>query len=135
MKEDQIPTAKIVMHEVQVGSPKYPDGIIVAGKFEVVGVHWELKEYWWRKNKWVHSPKTYEKKFVVPIMRKEVEALLQEWSEKWTVFENFREVIVNKALARKAFDDQFVAYHEAFNEIFPKETYEARLKAWEKRAK
>ena len=127
MKQDQKPTAKIVMHEVQVGSPAYPDGISIHGTFEVEGWEHIHRRHWWGPKYWQSKPKTFDKDFVVPLNRKEVEAMMQEWSEKWNVFENFREVIINKAEARKAFDKQFVDYHMAFNEIFPEETYENRL--------
>jgi len=135
MKEDQIPTAKLVMHEVQVGQPSYPDGVLISGTFEVVGVEWEVKKHWWRTKTTHQRPKTYEKKVAIPLMRKEVEKLIKDWTGNWETFENWRESIINKAAARKAFDEQFVAYHEAFNEIFPEETYEARLAEWKARGK
>lgn len=135
MKQDVEPTAKLIMHQVQVGQPAYPAGVSVKGEFEVEGVAWELKKYWWRRNQWVSKPKTFKKQVVIPLNRKEVENLIGEWTTEWNTFENWREVIINKAAARKEYDDQFEKYAKCFAEIFPEETYEARMEEWKNRRK
>lgn len=130
MSEDEIPHAEILSQEVQVGAPQYPDAILVTGTFRVDGVEWTLKKHWWRTATWHYKKKTFDKKVGLMIGRKQVEELMGEWAEKWGDFENWREVIVNKAEARKAFDDQFEKYAKCFAELFPEETYEARLAEW-----
>ncbi len=133
MIQDEIPHAEILSQEVQVGAPQFPDGLLVKGTFRVDGVEWTMKKHWWRSVTWHHKKKTFDKKVGFVIRHKQVEKLMADWAKQWGDFEQWREGIVNKAEARKEFDDQFEKYAKCFAEIFPEETYEARLAEWKKR--
>lgn len=129
MKQDVIPSAKIITQKIQVGQPGYPTALRVEGTFLVDGTHWELKNPWWRKRYWLSTPKEFEKKCVVVISGKEMEKISEKWIKEWAEFENWREEMKGRAFARKAFDKQFILYEKIFRELFKKEIEESHSKS------
>lgn len=128
MKQDVIPSAKIISQTVQVGQPGHPIGLLVSGTFKVDGTHWELKNPWWRKRYWISEPKEFEKKCNIKLTAKEMEKLIGDWTKEWLDFEEWGEVVRARTAARKAFDDQFIEYEKIFRDLFGAEIAEFHKK-------